>query len=340
MISYEQSTSLVLGSPSIHGHYDFFVRNCLQRPETRVSIFKIYLSSASYVKIGPDGTILLKSNKNSNYTNEVALTKDNRIFNFEDVEYIDDPFKKNAYLFVPNQQRDIYGHWLIDIIPRAVIAKKILTDYQIKFLYQGKTREFVPKLIKEFGFEASDLENVSDLISGEDYNFLNISPTREHDYINPLVFKNLVPAPKLNVNSTIQNLPSHIYVSRGMWKTKGPGTRTLKNYEEIEALFVKKGFTILYPEQYSIKDQVTLFSKAKVVAGEAGSGLHNSIFMPAGTTVINIQSGRQTHLIQASLCKIFGQNIDYALGIPESNDWQSNYQVDPSIIENALSKYL
>tara|TARA_Y100001978_G_scaffold99802_1_gene89329 strand:+ start:302 stop:1192 length:891 start_codon:yes stop_codon:yes gene_type:complete len=60
----------------------------------------------------------------------------------------------------------------------------------------------------------------------------------------------------------------------------------------IEEVFREVGFDIIKPETMSILDQIKLMQSARIIAGFAGSQLHNSIFCREGTFVISLGDER------------------------------------------------
>jgi capsular polysaccharide biosynthesis protein len=124
-----------------------------------------------------------------------------------------------------------------------------------------------------------------------------------------------------------------IFVSRRNLGKVGPNSRSLINRHEVEDFFENLGYRIVHPENLSVSEQINIFSMADVVAGEAGSGLHNSIFMQNETTVVNLQSSRQEHLIQSSLRQINNGKCIYVWGESESDDWNSNFYISLDQLE-------
>ena len=78
-----------------------------------------------------------------------------------------------------------------------------------------------------------------------------------------------------------------IFVSRGGVRT-AQSFRELANEAEIEGIAREAGLTVLRPETLSWEQQARLFSKARLVAGEFGSGLHNALLSPQGCQVVSL----------------------------------------------------
>ena len=71
----------------------------------------------------------------------------------------------------------------------------------------------------------------------------------------------------------------------------GQSRRSVEFENDVADLFQRHGFEIIQPESLSFKEQMRIFTSARVIAGYAGSALHNSIFMSGGT-VVELCDGR------------------------------------------------
>ena len=80
--------------------------------------------------------------------------------------------------------------------------------------------------------------------------------------------------------------PAKIFVSR----RPSHHRRACLNSEEVEQAFVAHGFSVVYPEDYPLAEQASLFVAAEAIAGYTGSGLFSLIFCSAPKPVILISS--------------------------------------------------
>jgi capsular polysaccharide biosynthesis protein len=172
---------------------------------------------------------------------------------------------------------------------------------------------------------------------GESLLLLDSNDTRDFDFIDVEAISRLAlkirdEASELNQ----QNRSKRIFISRSAIAKSGVNSRSLTNRETIESVFKSFDFEIFHPEKHTVDSQISMFKHADLVAGEAGSGLHNSIFMKPGKTIINLQSSRQEHLIQSSLVGVNETNCVYVWGQNETNDWSSNFEIS----ENDVLKVL
>ena len=78
---------------------------------------------------------------------------------------------------------------------------------------------------------------------------------------------------------------SRVCIFRG----KGDEKRRLLNTEDVESLFEARGFLKVQPERLSFLDQVRLFAGAQITVGEAGSGLHGSVFAKPQTRTLELR---------------------------------------------------
>jgi capsular polysaccharide biosynthesis protein len=62
-------------------------------------------------------------------------------------------------------------------------------------------------------------------------------------------------------------------------------TRKLINAIEIEQRYLAAGFEIIYPEDYTLDEQICIFNSATNIAGPHGSAFVNIIFCRPGTRV-------------------------------------------------------
>jgi capsular polysaccharide biosynthesis protein len=74
--------------------------------------------------------------------------------------------------------------------------------------------------------------------------------------------------------------PLSLYVRRTS------SNRRFTNQDEVEEVFRARGFEIVLPETLSVQEQISLFSRAKLIAGPTGAAIANMIFAPPGCQVL------------------------------------------------------
>ncbi len=238
-------------------------------------------------------------------------------------------------MLIPFAEQDIYGHWLLDILPKYLNIQSTQQGL-VGMLLQNRPLPFVYELLELASIPSETLMFLDDY-EGESLLLLDSNDTRDFDFIDVEAISRLAlkirdEASELNQ----QNRSKRIFISRSAIAKSGVNSRSLTNRETIESVFKSFDFEIFHPEKHTVDSQISMFKHADLVAGEAGSGLHNSIFMKPGKTIINLQSSRQEHLIQSSLVGVNETNCVYVWGQNETNDWSSNFEIS----ENDVLKVL
>ena len=70
----------------------------------------------------------------------------------------------------------------------------------------------------------------------------------------------------------------------------------------LTARLKNAGFSVIAPENYTVEQQIRIFSRAKIIVGEIGAALANIIFAPPGCTVIEIMPEIKPSLWIKRLC--------------------------------------
>lgn len=91
--------------------------------------------------------------------------------------------------------------------------------------------------------------------------------------------------------------PRRVFLSRSKFNlaqaASGAAVRTDPERDRVvDEIFAGLGFQVAFPEELPIVEQVALTAGAELVAGASGSGLHLSIFAPAGAGVIEVGDPR------------------------------------------------
>jgi len=105
--------------------------------------------------------------------------------------------------------------------------------------------------------------------------------------------------------------------SRRIFCSRRPGKRTCHNAAEVEALFAGQGFTVLYPEDHPLSEQVGLVRRAEVVAGFAGSGMFQVAFAQEPKHVISVSSESYTASNEYLISALLGHRLDLVLCRPD-----------------------
>lgn len=187
----------------------------------------------------------------------------------------------------------IYGHWLLDFMPRIYIAQELLGSALDDFVLPlpADTPEWVVRMIHTFcGIGPDRFRHYSrfdDLLVCRraclpsyahggvrgDYVLHPLMRTLYDRFGNPGATRM-----KRRICLSRRDQERHTY---GKW-------RIFENRQMLEDMAVARGFEIVRPETLGFPEQVELLRSASCILGEHGSGMHAAVFADPGTIVATI----------------------------------------------------
>jgi hypothetical protein len=243
-----------------------------------------------------------------------------------------------------------YYHWLLECLPRAIIAlnQKDLDSHpflideglppqsveSLKLL--APTRKYIEIPL---GVRVYVKELIFPSIFSPTHDYYGKTARAEDFLIAPEAVKLLREAflPFALQDNMELNQP-YIYISRS-----GGSHRLITNEAEVIDVVKKLGFTIVYPGKLSFTEQITLFSNAKVIIGPTGAGMANIIFAKADCKIAVLAAATKNanYYLFAQLAQYLGQLITYVAGKPsQPYEIHSNYNIDVSLLRNLITEYL
>ena len=197
----------------------------------------------------------------------------------------------------------IYGHWLVDFIPRFAVARAAMGQafetakvalphdtpaWALTMLeaFVGVSRErcvFYERGVERLAVAEACIPSYGHL----DYAF--------HPWVR-------------TVYESVGRLPAapgtrKLCISRAAFEGATHGAQKLfANRAAFEQMAVGAGFEIVRPETMAFADQVALFRSASQVIGEYGSALHSTVFAPPGCRTGFIRCPNQIQLRISALC--------------------------------------
>ena len=106
----------------------------------------------------------------------------------------------------------------------------------------------------------------------------------------------------LNTNK----FPKKIFLLR-----KNASKRRNFNEDEVFSALKKYGFIGIFPEEYSISDQVTIFHQAEIIAGGSGAAMTNIICCTSSCKVMIFAKDEKPYSAFSTIAKIFGIKLIY-----------------------------
>lgn len=203
-------------------------------------------------------------------------------------------FKKGVYIYL-GWIAQHYGHFLLQ---------------GLSWVWPFVVTDFVRDNITPVAHSRKDVKTIKELDNyfvSEAYKRLGIKLSEIYEIRNPTIFeKLLIPVPSFRLGRNSYSTPvqskvwaeirgeinpktdKKIYLSRRKYSRGGMLKRPILNELEIEQLFLKNNYEIIYPETIPIEEQLKLYGSCSVIAGSSGSNMHNSAFIPDNSKVLII----------------------------------------------------
>jgi Glycosyltransferase 61 len=253
-----------------------------------------------------------------------------------------------------------YFHWLVEYLPKLLwFTRDTGIDFNNVVLAVDKYMPPQHYQALEFVLNKLNIQNPIVKINPDEniYNFNRLilcsNPTfipdglNEYNYPESSVMnlESLAEYRDLMLKCISNEQKRRIYIAR-----TNKMNRKLINEEELIEIFVKHGFEIVYPENYSFEDQINLFNSAEAIAGPAGAAFSNLIFCQSGTKVINFLAEENKEaaifsnlcaLSDSSYCLLTGNLLKDQSLFPNKVSWlYSEFKVDTSKLDQNLANLL
>jgi capsular polysaccharide biosynthesis protein/Flp pilus assembly protein TadD len=248
---------------------------------------------------------------------------------------------------------DSYAHWVFDFLPKLGFLANypgyedwpVLVDEGLYSQQLEAVRLLAGPNHKVIGLKAHRSYRLDQVVVLSDFSAMRrqsyrpfTTPGANEAVISPLAVEFL----REHVGrlySTSTRAGKKFYVSR-RHQTK---FRRLENEHDVEALCVRRGFEVVYPEQLAFEEQVRLFSQAQVIVGPGGSNMVNTVFAPQGTKVLILAcwSPRINYYFFANLAQQCNHQLAYVLGEAtgrHSLGYQNDYVISLNELDSALMK--
>lgn len=207
----------------------------------------------------------------------------------------------------------IYGHWLVDILPRVFLLEQHKPDFY-HYLCDKRLPRYARSFMKWLGVGQERIILFDGRSESVRVNSLTlVTNVRQGNFIAPgFHYKGMADAIRMAIGLESSEIGDEaLLLTRRNW---GNQARSMLNINEVEHRVEAAGFTAWAPETDPLEVQIARFSRAQIIVGENGSALHNSVFMPVGARVLSLQSRSDGSHVQAALVHNLGQQIGLAFG--------------------------
>lgn len=229
-----------------------------------------------------------------------------------------------------------YFHWILDALPRLFSLLERNTNL-------GKI-VYLPAYYENIDFIAPSLEafgigDVRYLKPKKYYIFrkvvfqTHLAPTG--NYHEETIRKMKSKLLKSIVSADHCGAHDRIYISR-----KKASRRRIINEEELVPVLKKYKFKIVCFEDYSWEEQVMMCSKSNTIIGLHGAGLTNMLFMPEGSSVLELRKRDDSHNnCYFSLASALNHDYYYQLCEADQEDiLEADFSVDPVLLGSNIEQ--
>jgi capsular polysaccharide biosynthesis protein len=178
-----------------------------------------------------------------------------------------------------------YGHWLIEFLPWFFMSKKHFVAFD-KILLEYYSSNIIGVIQQQtLSLSFAESSSLIERCNRQPYLVQSILIPSQgciHSHTkHPLLVST---ARNIGLALASQRKPSSsekIFVAR-----KSHGSRSIVNAHEMNIALGRMGFDIVYPEEYTHLEQVSIFSSAALVVGVSGAAMTNILYCKKGASVI------------------------------------------------------
>jgi len=234
-------------------------------------------------------------------------------------------YLKGSYCPIVKTYSSNYGHFTLEIADCVYLMEA--AGYRGKYIYYKKP--YADELLRMLGISPDRLVSMTDLALNKVYVFENLYDIN-HDDMGEMVYSQTVlpeMAERIRPQLTRdERLPKKLYVKR-------IGIRKLLNGEKIAR---ENGFTVMIPEEHSLREQMELFYNADIVLCPHGANSTNFLYMHRGAVFAEIFSDKWYMDINSGVCRACGIHYLQLTGHAEKAEGPKDMFADYSVDEASL----
>ncbi|GGL54026.1 hypothetical protein GCM10011575_10550 [Microlunatus endophyticus] len=244
-------------------------------------------------------------------------------------EFADDPGPESvrtlpgSYFYLDDEVRGHFGHMTTEVLARLWAWDEAkAADPSLKAILHANRRrqlsDWEVRLLGAAGIDRDDIVFAREPVRVE--RLVAATPMLSNPYyVHPgigEIWRRV--GDDLAAQSELGASPDRIFIARRIKK------RSCRNATDVEQLFESLGFTLVYPEDHPLPDQIRMFRQADAIAGFAGSGMFHLMFTPEPKQVILVTSESYTGRNEWLIAGVFGHAINVAWCRSEA-EWRGDH---------------
>ncbi|MET3206559.1 UNVERIFIED_ORG: capsular polysaccharide biosynthesis protein [Arthrobacter sp. UYEF13] len=217
-----------------------------------------------------------------------------------------------TFFYLDTEYPGHFGHIMTEVVARLwgwIEARGIFPDIRV-LVSLDRDQKSIPnyqaEILATFGIETSMIEYISPDEEVVVERLVAATPQFSNPNWSDTALRAVWGNIRDSLAATTTELPERIFISR-----KQTTVRSCNNTAQLESLFEENGFTIIFPEKLSFREQVAIFSAAKVVAGFGGSGLFGTMFAKESGTRIVIAGETYIAMNEYLISSVLADDLHY-----------------------------
>ena len=228
-----------------------------------------------------------------------------------------------------------YFHWITDVLSRIeMLSDHDLKEYPILIPSNFSKATFIIETLKVLSIPHIFYDDDKKYLIGTLLVTSHAAPAGNYNkFLIQKVKQKLVDASKSE---------SIIFDNKKLWVSRsGQKRRLVKNEDKVTKFLKKEGFTVIYPDNYTLLEQIKIFNNAELVIAPHGAALTNIMFMNKYSKIMEVRifsdSVRNSFF---TLCSEFEHFYYYFLADADSEDLVEDLEInlDKFIDEYTLFK--
>jgi hypothetical protein len=238
----------------------------------------------------------------------------------------------NDHLLLTSPGSAIYGHWILDYIPR--LHQMSRTSYSKMKLSFAELPAFADFFLENLGIsrESVTLSKAKNLLIGSGNvlpGFLKQGYIIHHDQCGE-AWRSFAKSVHDRYGHTERSCDK-VFLSRRDWHSD----RKIMNMAVLESIAEQRGYQILSPETLSIPGQAAALRHARIVVGQDGSALHNIIYSDPGLKLGVLCMQDRLNLWHLSICETLGHRIAF---LRTQRSTENQELIDPTAFSKLLDR--
>lgn len=234
-----------------------------------------------------------------------------------DVNVADFQDEARAYLYLGSCGSFNYGHWLVDDLPRAKGWLELRRRYGLTcvVVLPSHGQKIDDVRVRSLQLLIDPLIEVQFIAPNQPCRLKNlhyVTPVSYHPRIkNPAAIHFLRTRAAAFLPGADNEPTRKLFVAR-----RPPNVRAIVNFDALWAFLSVRGFELIEAERIDFAGQVALFQSARVVVGQMGAAMTNTLFCRAATGLVYLAPAGWAEPFYLDLAAVGGQHYSVLAGPP------------------------